>query len=196
MKELLLHLGIASSPLTYIVIFLGMAVEGDAFLIFVSILARQGLFHLVPAVILSIGGIIVGDFLWYLSGRYAYAKFPEFWKRRVQRFSKRFDFLLERHPSKTFFVSKFIYGLHHILLIRGGMMDIKPKKIFYVDAFTSVLWFVLIGGAGYFLSESLVHKLRALEVVILIFVLGFIVFDSVLSDILRRILKKETEDDA
>jgi len=195
MKELLLHLGVASSPLTYIIIFLGMAAEGDAFLIFISILARQGLFYLFPAILFSIGGIIVGDVLWYLSGRYAYAKFPAFWKRRVQRFSKRFDYLLKHHPKKTFFISKFIYGLHHILLIRGGMMDIKPKKIFYIDTFTSVLWFALIGGAGYFLSASLVHKIRMLEVVVLIFLIIFVVFDSVLSDIMRRILKKEAEEE-
>ncbi len=194
MESLLLAYLPHSVALGYLLIFLGMAIEGELVLFTALYLANIGYFSYQNIGLVLVAGIFVGDFFWYRFGSFLHTH-PRFSRARalLERVTRLIDDQLAIRPIHTFVVSKFIYGLNRTTLARAGVGGMGVTKFLEADILAVVAWLFVIGGAGYALSESLEGAARYIkyaEVGLLIGLLAFIILTQILSKIFFVNVKK------
>lgn len=183
-----LHYLTEYQTLGYIIIFLGMMIEGDIFLFTVGFLTHQGYFEFGIAFLVVFSGVIIGDNLWYALGEMVNEN--SVLGRFITRLTKPFDKHLKSRTIRTIFITKFAYGLHRPTLIRAGMLKLPLKKFIEGDIIAIIFWIFIVGGLGYLSSASFIlmrHYLRYTELTLLF---GLILF-ILISHFIRHISKKE-----
>ncbi|MBI4991847.1 MAG: VTT domain-containing protein [Candidatus Harrisonbacteria bacterium] len=164
-------------PLKYIIIFLGMMVEGDTVLFIASFLAHQGLIDPTAMLLTALWGMILGDNLWYSAG--LKLRNSSSWLNQwAEKLAKPFDEHLIKKPFRTIFIAKFTYGINHAIILRAGTLRTKWSEIEKSDILATLLWMIIVGGLGYFSSASFSyvrHYLKFAEVALL---LGLLIFFS------------------
>jgi membrane protein DedA with SNARE-associated domain len=188
MKFTLVHYLTQNTSLGYVALFLGMILEGDLILFAAGFLSQQGVFTLPIMLSVAFVGVLFGDALWYRAGVLLKVR-----AKRVEvlvgKIARPFDYHLEKRPFRTIFISKFIYGLHHAILMRAGMLHIPFRKYLKIDIVSTLIWGAVVAGLGYFSSISFTenrHELRSVEIKLLLGILAFFVISEVISKILKR----------
>ncbi len=174
--SLLLHYLVIWRPLGYFLVFLGVIIEGDVVVFTGAFLADQGFFDVFDLFFVILGGVLLGDLWWYWLGT-KLEKLPASIKRLVEKVAKPFDYHIMKRPFHTILLSKFIYGIHHAILMRTGALKLGLKRYIRIDFVSTLLWMAAIGGLGYFSSASFVlikHYIRFAEIGLLISLATFI----------------------
>ncbi len=185
---MILHYLSEYQTLGYIIIFLGMMIEGDILLFTVGFLTHRGYFGLDMALLAVFLGVIIGDNLWYVLGEVINEN--SVFSRFVTRLTKPFDEHLKGRIFRTIFITKFAYGLHRPTLLRAGMLKLPFKKFIEGDIIASIFWIFIIGGLGYLSSVSFFLIRRYLRYTELTLLFSLILF-ILISHLLRHISKKE-----
>lgn len=161
--------------LGYIAVFVAMIFEGDLFLFTAAFLTHQGYFDPLNMFVTLVTGVMSGDLLWYWLGlRLNDSRRFTAWAKKL---AQPFDDHLQHRTLHTIFLSKFIYGVHHAILIRAGMLRIRLDKFLKIDFFTSLVWIVIVGALGFISSFSFIrvrHSIKFVEAAILTAFLVFV----------------------
>lgn len=168
----------AWQPLGYLLAFLGMIVEGDIFLFTAAFLTSRGLFNPLFMFAALFSGVIFGDVLWYGLGHLA-CRAPRL-GRCINALSCRFDSQIACRPWRAIFVSKFVYGIHHMLLMRLGMASMDFRRFLKIDLSASLGWIAVVGGLGYLAGASFAlieHYVRFVEFALLAALALFLFFE-------------------
>ena len=184
----LLHYLTLWGPLGYVVVFFGMVIEGDAVLFANAFLVHQGFFSFWPSVLVSFSGVLIGDILWYLLGA-RLKDSSSFVVRSAKRIAQPFDEHIQKQPFRAVFVSKFMYGLHHQVLMRFGMLGRPLGLLVREDVAASAVWFLIIGSLGFFFSASIMlirRYLRLTEFALLFGLVFFLAFKSLANNALKK----------
>ncbi|OGZ49514.1 MAG: hypothetical protein A3C84_04935 [Candidatus Ryanbacteria bacterium RIFCSPHIGHO2_02_FULL_48_12] len=184
----LLHYLTLWGPLGYVVVFFGMVMEGDAVLFATAFLVHQGFFSFWPSVLVSFSGVLIGDILWYLLGA-RLKDSSSFVVRSAKRIAQPFDEHIQKQPFRAVFVSKFMYGLHHQVLMRFGMLGRPLGLLVREDVAASAVWFLIIGSLGFFFSASIMlirRYLRLTEFALLFGLVFFLAFKSLANNALKK----------
>ncbi len=173
-------------PLGYFLIFIGLAIEGDTALFIASFLTYHGFFDLGKFFLAAFSGALIGDILWYWLGRRANNS-SSFVNKITSRVKFADDHLINK-LHRTIFISKFIYGIHHLVMMRAGALNIDLKKVIKYNFLPTLIWILAIGGLGYLsgASFSIIKKyVHFIEVGLLIALALFF--------IIQRFIKKRSE---
>jgi len=192
METLFIHNLYFLNGAVYLLIFIGMIIEGEGVLFTAFYLAHQG--HLRPelVILVSVAGVIIGDIIWYKIGAHL-EKSSHLARKIAEKVSKRLDHHLRKQPLITIFIGKFTYGLYHGILLRAGALKINFKIFLRTAVLSSLIWIALIGGLAYFSSLSmnlLKHYFKYGEIGLLF----GIIFLSLITYFVSKIGKKEIED--
>lgn len=176
------------APLGYGVVFIGMILEGDIIVFTAAFLTHLGAFHPLSIFAVMMSGVLVGDLLWYRLGETLSEK--SFLQRISRSVAGSLDTHILERPFHTIFLSKFIIGAHHAVLMRAGALHFDKKKFFQFDCISSLLWIGIVGGLGYFSSASFValKNLRHLELGLLLALLVFIFLERITTFFLQKSL--------
>ena len=161
--------------LGYILVFVIMMFEGDAALFTAAFLTSQGYFDLWDMTFTALSGVLIGNILWYWAGWHL-SRLSPFLYKWSERIGKPFDGHLLKRTFRTFFISKFTYGVHHALLLRAGALKMSLKTFIKNDFFATIMWFCIIWALGYTVGASFVHVkkyLKYAEICLLIALAGF-----------------------
>ncbi len=167
--------------LGYILVFFIMMFEGDAALFTAAFLTSAGYFDLWDMTFTALSGVLIGNLLWYWAGWHMNHLSP-FIHKWSERIGKPFDNHLLNRTFHTFFISKFTYGVHHVLLLRAGTLKMPLKTFIKNDFFATIIWFTIIWGIGYSVGASFVHVkkyLKYAEIGLLIALAGFFYLEYV-----------------
>ncbi|MBI4993828.1 VTT domain-containing protein [Candidatus Wolfebacteria bacterium] len=171
----------------YWIAFFGIMIEGDI-LIFVSFfLASQEYFKVGKLFFVLFLGTIIGDMIWYYFGSWA-NKF--LLVAKLAKKIKIFDDHLIKRPFHTMVISKFAYGLHHLILMRAGALNFDFKKFVKYDFVSGAVWISSIGVLGYLSGASFLaikKYLKFTEVGLLLAIFIFILAEY----FIRRKSKEE-----
>jgi len=183
MRSLFFSYLIAWQPIGYLAAFIGMIVEGDAFLFAAAFITQSGVFNPFIMWATLVSGAVIGDVLWYKLGHRLEnsESRPVRW---IGRIAKPFDQRLVSRPIHTLFVSKFVYGIHHAIVMRAGALSVNLREFIRYDTISSVLWVTIIGGLGYFSGASFIyvrHSIRFAEVGLLIALVVFITLERLVA---------------
>ena len=184
--SIFLHYLTIYAPLGYLLIFVGLLLEGELVLFTAAFLTYRGVFDFGPMFLVVISSVLLGDLGWYFLGRkYLNGSFS-FLNRWVEKFAKPFDNHLRSRPSRTIFISKFAYGFHRSILVRSGSLKIPLKEFFKADIVASIFWIAIVGGLGYGTSSLFLFLRRYLKFAEVALFFGLILFFALSSFISRR----------
>ncbi len=144
-------------PLAYIIVFFGMVIEGDIILFTVAFLSRTGTLNPWHMFFIALGGLLFGDLVWYWLGEVLHANSRLY--RWVMRLAEPFDQQLAVRPARTLIISKLVYGLGHIMMMRCGSIRMDFRKFLASDIPATLLWFLVVAGLGY-LSGSYFEQVK------------------------------------
>lgn len=176
----------------YIVLFLGVIVEGEIFPLAAGFAASLGTMNFYLTIAVTFVGSVLGDILWY--------KAAEHWGRKfIDRFGHKFFFKPERvawleehfvkYGAKTLFITKFVYSFGHSSIIIAGIARMNFNEFLKVDIASSLLWsiaFVVLGhafGASFNLLHTVIKDVSVVVALIIGLIIGLQIF-------IRRKLKK------
>ncbi len=173
--------------LAYCFIFVGLVFEGEFFVISTGILAHLGAlnfwFSLFFIFMGGLGKTVLG---YYIGGvinrKWSDSKIVRYLEKRVHHFMPRF----QRKPFWSIFLSKFIFGANHIVIIFAGFRKINYRKFLKAEILSTAIWAPLLLSIGYFFSYAALqisHEIWRFLLLILLFIGIFIFLDKLFGSI-------------
>jgi len=154
MESIFLHYITLLGGWSYVLIFIGMFIEGDAILFASFYLADLRYLNPWTLFVVSVLGVIFGDMIWYQIGKHLEQK-SAFFRKIAAKITKTLDKRLAKKPISTLCITKFTYGFHHAVLLRAGATKINFKKYFLIMSGAGLIWTTVIGGLALFSSLSI-----------------------------------------
>ncbi len=186
----LLHANIA-----YILITVGMILEGEIVVIMAGIFAHLGSINIVIVVIsIFIGGGIkallgykIGS---YLQNHHSHSPFLCKVEERVNRFFPYF----KENPYWSVFLARFlILSLYSFVLIFAGYKKISVRTFIKAEISSLILWSAVMLSLGYLFSYAALSFSRHISNfigMVFIFFIGFFILEKVVSFFVRLIENK------
>jgi membrane protein DedA with SNARE-associated domain len=191
MEYLIHHVLSFSPPLLYGSLFIGFLFSANEIHFATMFLAQQGLLDLMYLVPIALVGSLAGNLMFFGFGVLG-RKHDNFLTRITDKISKPFDHHLHDTPWRTVLLTKFVYGLNCAIPVRAGQIGISFKKFLLMDAFTTAVWFVIVGALGYgsgsFFSVT-IQDIKFIEIGFLIMLVLFFVIKHFASKYIKRGLK-------
>lgn len=181
----LLHADIA-----YILIILGVIIEGEIVVILAGIFAYFGSLNIFIALAVTIFAGGLKSLIGYSIGFYMQKNRSDLplvcrVESRVSRFFPRFN----DRPFWSIFLSRFlVFGIYWFALIFAGFNKIKLKTFIKAEIASLVTWSMFMLSIGYFFSYtaiSISKDVRNFFGLILIFFIGFFILEKVLGFIVK-----------
>jgi membrane-associated protein len=168
--------------LAYFLIFFGLIFEGEIFLISTGILSHLGALDIHFVIIFVFCGAFIKTLLGYHIGTLIHKKWHDV--KFLKHIEKRVENIMPNFKEKPFwsiFISKFIMGFNHIIIIFAGYSKINYRKYLKAEISSTIIWAPLLLFLGYFFSYTAFHiskEIWRFSLIILIFVIAFILFDK------------------
>src|SRR3990167_4454917 len=141
----------------YLFLFLGATIEGMNTIILAGFLASIGSVALLPAFLLSVLGVIINGYIWYMVGYFAGAKPIDKWGRKDPKSRKiieKVEEYFEKYSGRAIIFTKFTFSLTIATLIMAGSLKYNLKKFTLYNFIGSVGWVMVTLFIGYFFGES------------------------------------------
>lgn len=178
----------------YLLIFVGMLIEGNATMLVVGFLISAGRYNPVALIVVAVAGSVVEQFFWFWFGKQLKNSSNRIAKWVIKK-SNHFDEHFLHRPKTTLLLTKFVYGIHRAAVARAGVIGIPGKT--YAKHILPIMffWLVVMGLLGYALRKSFslldsyMHyaELVVLGLVLLIIILQRVVFSGKLKNIWRKL---------
>jgi phosphatidylglycerol lysyltransferase len=138
----------------YLLLFAGVAVEADGFLIAGAFLAARGYFDIRIVLVLSAIATTLANQFWF---RLARLRGQAFFERRVQtdRRFQRISGWMQRRDTALIFLSRFLYGFRVAIPAAYGATGMSAWRFTWLDALSACVWSVIVGFASYAIGDSL-----------------------------------------
>lgn len=164
--------------IVYLIIFLGVLVEGEIVVIFAGIFSYLGSINIFVAIIAVILGGITKSLIGYMLGYHlqkfhSHRPFMNKIERRISYFLPRF----KERPFWSIFVSRFfILGIGWFTVIFSGYNKIPLGVYIKAEGYSLALWSTLVMTLGYFFGYTALSISRDIRHVLLIILVFFILF--------------------
>ena len=170
--------------LAYIIIFFGLVFEGELILISTGILAHLGAFNFWFALFFVLLGGFSKTLIGYSLGKYLYNKFNH--NRFFKYVEKRVNHYMPHFKAKPFwsiFISKFIIGANHLVILFSGFERINYKKFLKAEIISTLIWAPLLLSIGYIFSQTalyITNEIWRFSMIVLVLIAIFIIFDKLI----------------
>src|SRR3989344_1254349 len=183
--DVLLDLVVSYQIIAYLVIFLGMILEGEIILILTGILLHLGAINFLPTIILVASGLFSKSFIAYNLGIFLQRKYPnsKFFRYIHQKVIYFFPHV-EAKPFWSIFVSKFLVGLNNFVLIFAGYLRLAFKTYLKAEIFSNILWGSIVLSLGYFFSFAafaITKEFKKFALIVVLFIIGFVILEKVIT---------------
>src|SRR5262245_30375325 len=155
METLLLRYG-------YALLFLGVAVEGEAFLVAAALLVRRGGFQLPLVIAVAVAGNTVADLLYYFAARARGRSWLEARYGGNPRY-QRVIHAMERHGRWLLLGSRFAFGFRILIPAACGALGMPPSTFAPLVVLAGILWAVPTALVAYTAGGAIESALRDLR---------------------------------
>jgi membrane protein DedA with SNARE-associated domain len=138
----------------YVLLFLGVMVEADAFLIAGAYLAHRGYFDIRAVIVLATAATATANQFWFWIARWrgrAYLDRKLQTDRRVQRIHA----WLQRRGHVLIPLSRFLYGFRVAIPAVYGASGTSPTLFTALDVASAAFWGLVVGFAGFAFGGTL-----------------------------------------
>jgi len=162
----------------YLIIFLGVLIEGEIAVIFAGIFSYLGSINIFISLVAVILGGITKSFLGYVIGFYLNKHHSH--KPFMRNIEKRISYFLPRFKDRPFwsiFMSRFfILGIGWFTILFSGYKNIPLKIYVKAEVYSLFLWSIGVLSLGYFFGYTALTISRDIRHVLIIILIFFIIF--------------------
>jgi len=158
----------------YIGVLIGTFLEGETTLLLAAFGAYQGYMELPYVMLAASIGSLCGDQSFFWLGRKRRQKTLDGHPSLRARVEKA-QALLERYRTPLMFMFRFMYGLRTVIPFAIGMSPVPAAEFISLSAVSSVVWAILVGGAGFLFGnalESMMGDIKRYELLVLAAIAG------------------------
>lgn len=141
----------------YLILFLGMMVAGEAFLLPAIYIALKGKLDIRLVALIALASTLLADLFWYMIGRnIPFARLSR-WKMFANRkpiFAK-LENILKRHGLLLVMLSKFVYGTRTVTQILAGAHHLPFLKYLMANTIGITVLLAFLIFLGHFVARSL-----------------------------------------
>jgi phosphatidylglycerol lysyltransferase len=137
----------------YLILFLGVVVEGEAFLIAGSFLASRGYFNLATVMLVALAANALSAQFYYTAARvrgrrWFESRFPENspYRKIINWVGRRTNFLL--------LISRFLFGFRIVIPAACGAFGMPVARFIILNIVAGLLWAIPTALAGYYFGSS------------------------------------------
>jgi membrane protein DedA with SNARE-associated domain len=188
--NLIKHFASDNASTAYLLVVLGMIIEGEVVVVIAGIFAHLGSLNIYLIILSIILGGAIKSMLVYHIGYYLQKNHSN--NRLLCRTEKRINYFLPNFLKKPFisiFLSRFlILGMHWFALIFAGYKKIKFETYLKAEASSLVVWSTAMLSIGYFTSLtalSVSHDIRKFLIVILICFIAFFLVEKIIAFVIE-----------
>lgn len=165
----------------YLIIFLGVIIEGEIVVIFAGIFSYLGSINIFIAFLSVILGGTTKSILGYLFGYFLQKHHSQ--RPLMQNIEGRISYFLPRFQERPFwsiFISRFfILGIGWFTLIFSGYKKVPLKVYIRAEALSLISWSIGIMTLGYFFGYTALAISRDIRHVLLLILFFFIIFFTI-----------------
>lgn len=171
--------------LVYLIIFLGIVVEGEFVLISSGILLLLNALYLPVTIFIIVLGLASKTLLGYHIGKHIYkkwnhTKFLKHIEKHVLKVMPHF----KQKPFWSIFISKFLFGVNNIVIIFSGYQGVNYKKYLKAEFCSSAIFapaLILLGYLFSYTALRISNEVWGFSFTVLILIILFIVIDKTIS---------------
>jgi phosphatidylglycerol lysyltransferase len=152
MEALLLKYG-------YFILFFGVLLEGEAFLVTGAILASRGMFSLPGVIVLSTLANSVANQFYYLAARARGREWLEARYGQDKRY-QRITGLVEKHGPWLLLASRYMYGLRLWICAACGALGMAATRFTILSVLSSALWVAPTAIVAFYAGNSVLRFLH------------------------------------
>lgn len=187
---------------SYLILFAGMFIDGEAFFLTAIIFSLQGFLNWIPVIAIVFVGVLIFDVVWYYIGKYSKGTRLGLWA--AKKFTNYEGWLhknfLPRYAKMAFY-SKFIYYVNRITPLLAGWHNLEFKRFLKIHFYADVFWMFIMIVVGYLLgfAVELVGAqwvLRRMEFVFIGLIVVFVAAEYVFKRIFNKKIRKNSESSA
>lgn len=183
--DIIKHFAAENANLAYLLIVVGILVEGEVVVILAGIFSHLGSLNISLVILFIIIGGVIKSVIGYSIGHYLQKNHSQ--NRFLLQAESRVNYFLPNFMYKPFlsiFVSRFfLFGMHLFALIFTGYKKIKISKFIKAEASSLVAWSIVMLSIGYFFSYtalSISRDVRNFFGIILIFFIMFFILEKII----------------
>jgi len=138
----------------YLAVFVGSLLEGESILLLAAYAAHRGYLSLPIVVAVACCGAILGDQIFFFSGRW----FGDALLRRVPTLEARAETvnrLLIRFHAGLIIGLRFAYGLRIAGPVVIGMSTLSSRRFLFFNAVGALIWAPLVAGVGFVFGHAM-----------------------------------------
>jgi phosphatidylglycerol lysyltransferase len=143
----------------YVLLFGGVILEGEAFLLTAAFLAHRGIFHLPTVVAVAIAATMFGDQVYYQAARARGRAWLERRKGVRARYNRIIDMTARRGPW-LLLVSRYTFGFRIVIPAACGAVGMPAGLFTFVDFVAVAVWALLTGALGYYGGAAVARYLH------------------------------------
>jgi len=186
------HFVEAHSFYAYVLIFLGVIIEGEVVVIFAGIFSYLGSLNIGLSFLAVVCGGCVRSILGYCIGSYLQRHHSG--KLILSKIERRITYFLpnfSKRPFWSIFISRFfLLGIGWFTLIFSGYKNVSIRTYARAEALSLLIWSVAVLSIGYFFSFtalSISRDIRHVLGIILLCFIGFFVLQNFIAFIMEFI---------
>jgi membrane protein DedA with SNARE-associated domain len=137
----------------YVLLFLGVMIEGEAFLLAGSFLAHQGIFYLSIVIFVSILANCATDQAYYMVAR---TRGRAWLEKRFgnHRYYHKASGLMSRHADWALLLSRYAVGFRIIIPAACGAFGMPAFRFTIINIIASIIWAVPVALLGFYLGHA------------------------------------------
>lgn len=158
--EPLLSLITTYGPLVYVILFGYCALKSGTLPLFAGYVAQTGALEIGLVGLASFAGGYLGDELRFWVAR----RYGDGWlhvRPRLQGVMRKAETLLQRYGSAYMLIYRYPKGMRTIGALPVGLTDITWQRFTLLNAFSALLWSVLLVGGGYVFGQPMIDAISA-----------------------------------
>lgn len=142
--------------LAYLIIFIGVMIEGEGIILLASIFAAQGHLSWFWLALTAVSGTIIGDLLWFEAGRHLKGTKVGCWlDKHYEKTGDWFNETIMQRYHWYAVVSKFMYFTTRPTIFLAGWHDFDAKRFFRITVYATLIWAAIILGVGYLFGYAI-----------------------------------------
>jgi phosphatidylglycerol lysyltransferase len=137
----------------YALLFVGVAIEGEAFLLAAAFLAQQGMFNLSTVIAVAVAANFFSDQIYYSLARARGIAWLN------SRFGRRTQYAqaiawIKQHSIWLLLASRYAFGFRIIIPAACGALGMPPLQFTLINLLAGVIWAVPVGLLGFYLGSA------------------------------------------
>lgn len=177
MEKIFIYLTELSSGAAYFIVFgiliacgLGFPLPEDIPLIAAGYLVSDGTMRWVPAILITMAGVLIGDSILFFLGKKMGMKILE--NTRVQSIFKpekirRTKAYFRKYGDKIVFFARFVAGFRAPAFFMAGALKMNYRRFLLLDGLAALisvpLWIILGYAMGYYLGDEIASILKGMK---------------------------------